>query len=328
MSNKKKQFLLISKITAVLLIAEFLVGFGFGKLFNPSTNPLSWIVFPMALTFLGWLVVSFEILFQKEKYFGIDSLKPISNPLAVFAMGKSEARKTYLSNFKSWNINLGEMKKDKCTKTLIGPDFIHELVKAGNIKHLVDQGYFSELIEAGYTKALVKGGYFKKIAMQEHIRPLVEAGYFNKLVNDKEYSIRYIGSLVRAGYIKELMSAKYFKKFSYATDWNEIPVLEKPYTRLMNDLKDKKRRISQDISVPLGYSNEIDISQTPMSTGGHLINLAGQIGVQIMDRYGWKVAGALIAEKAHPGWPQQNYDKIPDEWALAFISEMAEWEKG
>jgi hypothetical protein len=64
-----------------------------------------------------------------------------------------------------------------------------------------------------------------------------------------------------------------------------------------------------------------------MCTAGHLVNMGGGMGYALKDKYGFSVAAALIHEKAHPGWPCQNFGSIPQDWALAYIEEMAGHEK-
>ena len=64
-----------------------------------------------------------------------------------------------------------------------------------------------------------------------------------------------------------------------------------------------------------------------MCTAGHLVNMAGKKGWELRDKYGYEIAAMILHEKAHPGWPCQNFGLIPDEWALAYIEEMAEREQ-
>ena len=63
-----------------------------------------------------------------------------------------------------------------------------------------------------------------------------------------------------------------------------------------------------------------------MCTAGHLINMAGAVGYKLAGEYGMPGAAAILMEKAHPGWPQQDHGPIPQDWALAFIEEMAKRE--
>lgn len=63
-----------------------------------------------------------------------------------------------------------------------------------------------------------------------------------------------------------------------------------------------------------------------MCTAGHLVNMAGEMGYKLKDKYGWAFAASMIHEKSCPHLPQQNYGGIPQEWAEAYIEEMARLE--
>jgi hypothetical protein len=54
--------------------------------------------------------------------------------------------------------------------------------------------------------------------------------------------------------------------------------------------------------------------------------MAGPAGFALKERCGFILAASLLFERAHPGWPQQNYGGIPQEWAMAHIEVMAERE--
>ncbi len=106
-------------------------------------------------------------------------------------------------------------------------------------------------------------------------------------------------------------------------EWETIPVLEKPYTKLWNDIKDKKRVHKQSDWGPESCVAEDNICGTAMCTAGHLVNMAGIVGYQLKDKYGWRMAAMLIHQKSSPDLPCQNFGNIPQEWALAYIEEMA-----
>jgi pyruvate/2-oxoglutarate dehydrogenase complex dihydrolipoamide dehydrogenase (E3) component len=57
-----------------------------------------------------------------------------------------------------------------------------------------------------------------------------------------------------------------------------------------------------------------------------MVQMAGPAGYDLKGRFGWVGAASLLFERAHPGWPQQNYGAIPQAWALAHIEVMAERE--
>jgi hypothetical protein len=63
-----------------------------------------------------------------------------------------------------------------------------------------------------------------------------------------------------------------------------------------------------------------------MCTAGHLVQLAGDAGWKLKERYDWIGAATLIHYKAHPNLPPQNFGSIPQEWALAYIKHMAKVE--
>jgi hypothetical protein len=55
--------------------------------------------------------------------------------------------------------------------------------------------------------------------------------------------------------------------------------------------------------------------------------MAGEIGYALREKYGWSSAASLIHLKTHPDYPIQNFGEIPQEYALAYIEEMAEMEE-
>jgi hypothetical protein len=122
----------------------------------------------------------------------------------------------------------------------------------------------------------------------------------------------------------EVRSAGYKEKD--LDEWESIPVLEKPYTKLLKDLKDKKRIHNQATFGPDYDPGAENVCGTPMCTAGHLVNMAGKIGYDLKAKYGWAQAAALIHFKTHPGEPIQNFSAIPQDWAMAYIEEMAERE--
>lgn len=107
----------------------------------------------------------------------------------------------------------------------------------------------------------------------------------------------------------------------------EIPVLEKPYTRLLAEIQEKKRKFKQSTWGPeMERTPESNICKTPMCTAGHLVSMAGEAGWALKQKYGFATAALLPHDAAHPAIPSQNFGAIPDAWALAYIEEMAELE--
>ena len=129
-----------------------------------------------------------------------------------------------------------------------------------------------------------------------------------------------------AGYsLSDAIAAGYSEKDM--REWDSIPILDKPYSRLFADIKAKKRIHRQSTWGPEDCTAETNICGTPMCTAGHLVNMAGPIGYQLKDKYGWRDAATMIHIKAHPNFPIQNFNSIDQSYALAYIEVMAEWEE-
>lgn len=71
-----------------------------------------------------------------------------------------------------------------------------------------------------------------------------------------------------------------------------------------------------------------NLCKTPMCTAGHLINMAGEVGYKLLEKYDWTGAATRIHRKNRPDVPPQNFNCIPQEWALAYIRERAAEETG
>jgi hypothetical protein len=63
-----------------------------------------------------------------------------------------------------------------------------------------------------------------------------------------------------------------------------------------------------------------------MCTAGHLVNLAGEAGYKLKNETSWAVAATILHYKAHPDLPPQNFNSIPQDWAIAYIKHMAKVE--
>jgi hypothetical protein len=103
---------------------------------------------------------------------------------------------------------------------------------------------------------------------------------------------------------------------------SSIPLVENPYTRILADIRAGQRLHDQSTFGP-DCDPATNLCGSAMCTGGHLVNLGGAAGYALKDKYGWLTAAALIHEKAHPGWPCQDFGMIPQENALAYIEYMA-----
>ena len=103
------------------------------------------------------------------------------------------------------------------------------------------------------------------------------------------------------------------------------PKIEAPYTRMLADIREHRRIHNQGTFGP-DADPANNLCKTQMCTAGHLVNMAGAEGYALKHKFGWHIAAALIHEKAHPGWPCQNFNSIPQAWAIAYIEEMAKRE--
>ena len=122
--------------------------------------------------------------------------------------------------------------------------------------------------------------------------------------------------LLRAG-----CSASDLRNAGYSFD-EKIPDLKNPYSVLLADIDEKKRVHNQSTFGPVN-DPATNLCKTQMCTAGHLVNMAGEEGYALKEKYGWALAAALIHDASHPGWPCQNFNSIPQEWAMAYIEEMA-----
>jgi hypothetical protein len=107
-------------------------------------------------------------------------------------------------------------------------------------------------------------------------------------------------------------------------EWETIPVLVKPYTKLLEDINSNNRIHKQSTYGPEKCPQ--NVCGTSMCTAGHLVNMVGKLGYELKNKYGWAVTASMIHYKAHPDYPCHNFGNIPQEWALAYIEEMAERE--
>ena len=105
-------------------------------------------------------------------------------------------------------------------------------------------------------------------------------------------------------------------------EWDAIPFLDKPYTRLLIDIKNNKRKHDQSVFGP-DCDPGTNLCGTPMCTAGHLVNMAGEIGYKLGMKYGFSVAARMIHMKSRPDVPPQNFGNIPQKFALAYIETRA-----
>ena len=177
----------------------------------------------------------------------------------------------------------------------------------------------------------------KKVTTEEKFRAasgsysgVGDAGYSDADLRDAGYSaaeLRAAGygpaELRAAGYSDAEMRAAGYSDAERDDMLNDVPLIDKPYTRLWADIQAKRRQHQQSTWGPDEPTSEKNICKTPMCTAGHLINMAGEAGWKLKQRYGWAGAAALLHMKAHPDLPPQNFGFIPQDWALAYIETMA-----
>lgn len=108
-------------------------------------------------------------------------------------------------------------------------------------------------------------------------------------------------------------------------DWASIPVLNRPYTQLLADIESGRRKHDQKTFGPESNPPK-NICGTAMCTAGHLVNMAGEVGYKLKDKYGWTVVAGMIHMKSRPDAPAPNFWPIPQELAMAYIRERAQEE--
>ena len=110
-------------------------------------------------------------------------------------------------------------------------------------------------------------------------------------------------------------------------DEEDVPLLDRPYSRLLKEIAEGARKFSQQTWGPEDAPTPPDrLCDTAMCTAGSFVSMAGEAGWRLKNRYGWNGAYVLLHDRAHPDAPPQSTGVIPDEWALGYIAEMAEVE--
>lgn len=111
-----------------------------------------------------------------------------------------------------------------------------------------------------------------------------------KQVSRKEKAFSAIGSNatcdMRGVSEDTLKNLKYF--------WNYIPKIEKPYTKLLADIKQSKRIHLQSTFGDKILINETEICGVSMCTAGHFVQMGGIEGFNLMLILGFKNAYELI----------------------------------
>ena len=101
-----------------------------------------------------------------------------------------------------------------------------------------------------------------------------------------------------------------------------VPKVDKLYSRILDDIEHKKRKLDQSTFGP-NCNPETNLCKTPMCIAGHTVNLAGDAGYALKDRFSFEIAAHLIHRASCPDFPEPRYDSYPNEWALSYIREIA-----
>ena len=173
------------------------------------------------------------------------------------------------------------------------------------IKSMLASRQTSDLRGAGYSASALRSAWYSAIELRG-------AGYSASDLRSAGYSAI---ELRGAGYsASELLELE-----------DSIPLVEMPYSRLLSGINAGKLKHDQSNFGP-DADPKTNLCKTQMCTAGHLVNMGGNAGYKLLNAYGFIAAATLIHEKAHPGWPCQDFGNIPQEWAIAYIEEMAEHE--
>ena len=191
------------------------------------------------------------------------------------------------------------------------------LAASGQLSAVLSAGFSaSELRSAGYSASEVLSAAFSA-------RAVLSAGFSASALRSAGFSASALRS---AGFsASEVLSAGFTAR-ELEDFLADVPLVERPYSRLWADLKAKDRVHKQSTFGPETAIADDNVCGTPMCTAGHLVQMAGAAGYALRKKYGWVGAAALIHMKAHPDDPPQNFGSIPQDWALAYIETMAKKE--
>mgnify|MGYP001570889233 CR=1 FL=1 len=105
-------------------------------------------------------------------------------------------------------------------------------------------------------------------------------------------------------------------------EFNSIPKIKNIYTKLLSEIESKQRLHNQSMFGP-ACDPKTNLCSTPMCTAGHLVNMCGEIGYKLKQKYSFPVAAKLIHIRNRPDVPPQNFGYIPQDFAMAYIRERA-----
>ncbi len=179
----------------------------------------------------------------------------------------------------------------------------------------------SDVLSAGFSASALLSAGFSASALRSagfSASDVLSAGFSASALLSAGFSASALRS---AGFSASALRSAGFKKDDLA-EWDSIPILEKPYSKLLAEIKEGKRKHDQAT-----YGPESDptthLCGTRMCTAGHLVNMAGAIGYALKNKYGWANAARLIHMKSRPDVPPQNFGTISQEFAMAYIEERA-----
>jgi hypothetical protein len=158
------------------------------------------------------------------------------------------------------------------------------------------------------------------------VSALLSAGYSASDLRSAGYSA---SALLSAGYsVSDLCSAGYsvsaLRSAGYSA--SDVPILINPYSKMWADIQAKTMNHDQSTFGPTELQPEANICGSAMCTAGALVQMGGEKGWALQEKFGFATAAWLIHDASHPSWPCQNFGTIPQEWALAYIEKMAERE--
>src|ERR1700688_570476 len=175
----------------------------------------------------------------------------------------------------------------------------------------------SDLIAAGWTPSdLIAAGWTASALIAAGWTPsaLIAAGWNPSALRAAGWTP---SALIAAGWTpSDLIAAKEFPT---------VPVLEKPYSRLLAEIQEKKRLHDQSTFGPADFDPTLNLCKTRMCTAGHLVNMAGKGGYALLEACGnsFDLAASLIHEESCPGVPAQNFGNISQDLAMAYIEQRA-----
>jgi len=105
-------------------------------------------------------------------------------------------------------------------------------------------------------------------------------------------------------------------------EWDSIPLIPKMYTRLLEEIEKGLRKHDQSTFGP-DYDPETNLCKTRMCTAGHLVNMAGEVGYALKQKYDFPTAARMIHMKNRPDVLPQNFGSISQDLAMAYIRERA-----